>query len=268
VGWYNGHPAFADLPVDLRGVTDVSVVGQGNVAMDVARILLKRAEDLSGTDIPDDILHILAQSDVKHVRAVGRRGPGQVAFTTKEFREIISIPGVGFEGLKGGMMEDAKALVKGDRMRTRILGLMEKDNKHVGGMKSFSLDFLKSPAAFRGDERVSEVDWTVNQLLPSARDYPAPPPSQPGAATATGGASGEGTGLRAGSSGGIVARPTGEKVTTKADMVVESVGYRSEPLGPVEEGGWGLPFDRSKGRVKNVGGRVVAEDGVAVSYAC
>lgn len=227
------------------------MIGQGNVALDVARILLKRAEDLGNTDIPDEILHILSQSNVRHVRAVGRRGPAQVAFTTKELREIVSVPDVGYEGLKGGMMEEAKEQVKGDRMRTRILGLMEKDNKFLDGSKRFTLDFLKSPSAFLGGgEGVKEVEWSINQLLPAAPSGPEAPSGQPSAS----------------GSSSLVARSTGEKVKMRADMVVESVGYRSEPLGPVEEGGWGLPFDKSKGRVKNVGGRVIAEDGTAVSY--
>lgn len=266
VGWYNGHPAFADLPVDLRDIQEVSIVGQGNVALDVARILLKRAEDLGHTDIPDDILHILSQSQVKHVRAVGRRGPGQVAFTTKEFREIISIPDVAFQGVQGGMMDEAKELVKGDRMRTRILGLMEQKNKYADGKKSFTLDFLKSPGAFLGQAgSVGEVEWTINQLLPSAPSLPDPPTSQqPSVPGPTSGDS-AGTGLKTGGTASVVARPTGETVKSRADMVVESVGYRSEPLGSSEHGGWALPFDVSRGKVKNVGGRVVAEDGVAVS---
>lgn len=259
--------------MDLKGIEDVSVVGQGNVALDVARILLKPAHTLEGTDLPDDILHVLSMSTVRHVRSVGRRGPGQVAFTTKEFREILSIPDVAFRGIKGAMMDEAKELVKGDRMRTRILGLMEKDNNHVKeGRKTFTLDFLRSPAAFLGSAeedpgsrsgRVKQVEWAINQLLPSAPSLPTPPNSQQ-ASVPTGPAGSDGT-----SRVGLVARPIGETAMTKADMVVESVGYRSEPLGEPLDGrtGWELPFDLSRGRVRNVGGRVTADDGIAVSPA-
>jgi adrenodoxin-NADP+ reductase len=105
VSWYNGHPAFADLPVDLRGIEDVSVVGQGNVALDVARILLKGANGLEGTDMPESVLEVLSKSAVRRVRSVGRRGPGQVAFTTKEFREMVSLPDTAFAGVNGTLMD-------------------------------------------------------------------------------------------------------------------------------------------------------------------
>jgi adrenodoxin-NADP+ reductase len=131
VGWYNGHPAFADSPVNLENITDVSVVGQGNVALDVARIL--------------DVLH---SSKVKTVTAVGRRGPAQVAFTTKELREMVNLDGVGFAGVQGQLMNEAKQAVENDRVRKRMLGLMEKPSKAYGSestTREFKLDFLKSP---------------------------------------------------------------------------------------------------------------------------
>jgi hypothetical protein len=254
VSWYNGHPAFADLPVDLRGIEDVSVVGQGNVALDVARILLKGANGLEGTDMPESVLEVLSKSAVRRVRSVGRRGPGQVAFTTKEFREMVSLPDTAFAGVNGTLMDEGKAAVEGDRMRKRLLALMEKPNG-VAGPKSFELDFLHSPKAFIPNEtgKVSAVDWDLNALLHAPHASPAPPTSQEGSVPSP---------SPKASAAAMVARPTGETVRIPTDMVVESVGYRSEPL---DGEGWVLPFDSRRGRVSNIGGRVVDDSGMAVS---
>ncbi|WWC66017.1 uncharacterized protein I303_108639 [Kwoniella dejecticola CBS 10117] len=258
VSWYNSHPAFCGLPVNLRGVEEVSVVGQGNVALDVARILLKPIDQLSKTDLSEEVLQTLSESSVRKVRVVGRRGPGQVAFTTKEFREMLSIPDLEYRGVSGELMQQAKDLVGNERMKKRLLGLMEKSVKNDSGRKSFALEFLRSPKAFLPSTgggidtgAVGEVEWNVNQLLsssPTTTPSPTPPDSQV-QAVPTGNT--------------VMARPTGETVTRRADMVIESVGYRSEPL-TGEEGGWNLPFDEKRGRVKNVDGRVVDEEGVVV----
>lgn len=263
VSWYNGHPAFSHLaPKFDTGVEEVTVIGQGNVALDVSRILLKSTSSLAQTDLPDSALDVLSRSRVKRVTVVGRRGPGQVSFTPKEFREMINLPDVVFSGVEEGLMEDAKGMVDGDRMRRRLLGLMRKatlgsnagsgsgTGSRVGG-KEFRLDFLKSPKAFLprgGEERVGRVEWEINELLTPAPNQPDPPKSQEQSVPKP----------------AVVARPTGRKVIEKTDMVIESVGYRSEPLGIGEEG-WDLPFDLGRGRVRNIGGRVVDEGGIAVS---
>lgn len=229
VSWYNGHPGYADLAVDLSKVHTVDVVGQGNVALDVARILLRPIDTLKDTDMPEDVLATLAASSVSKVRAVGRRGPAQVAFTTKEFREMVNLPDVAYAGVDAGLMAQAQELTKGDRMRTRMLALMAK-TANPDGKKTFELDFLLSPAAFEGEDgRVNAAKWDVNELVFEGK-------------TAS-------------------ARRTGEQVTRETDMVVESVGYRSEPLGGL------LPFDSKRGRVVNNGGRVTADDGAVVPGA-
>ncbi|WWD20421.1 hypothetical protein CI109_104897 [Kwoniella shandongensis] len=260
VSWYNSHPAFVDLPIDLSQVEEVSVIGQGNVALDVARILLKPVESLRHTDLSEQVLDTLSKSRVKNVRVVGRRGPGQVAFTTKEFREMLSIPGVRYGGIGDkGLLDEAKAQVGNERMRKRLLGLM--DTTREEGDKSFILDFLKSPKAFlpslTSNERVGEVEWNLNQLLNSTPIDPTAITPTPPASQAPSTPSG----------GQVIARPTGETVRDRAELVVESVGYRSEPLTGEEgmtEGSWKLPFDSERGRVRNISGRVVDEDGVAV----
>ncbi|WVW87065.1 hypothetical protein I302_109122 [Kwoniella bestiolae CBS 10118] len=253
VSWYNSHPAFSELPINLKGIEEVSIVGQGNVALDVARILLKPIDQLEKTDLSNEVLDVLAQSTIRKVRVVGRRGPGQVAFTTKEFREMLQIPSLSYHGVEKALMEEAKAMVGNERMKKRLLGLMEKPTVNQDGDKVFELDFLKSPKEFvpsPGTHKVGEVEWNINQLLSSTPSTPTPPRSQDSAVpTPT----------------GVIARPTGETVRNRADMVVESVGYRSEPLSGEERGeGWVLPFDEKRGRVRNVSGRVVDEQGVVV----
>lgn len=240
VSWYNSHPAYADLPVNLEKVKQVSVVGQGNVALDVARMLLKPVSSLAETDLSEEVLDVLSESSVEKVRVVGRRGPGQVAFTTKEFREMLSIPDVGYAGIDPALMEYAKENIEkgnGERMKKRLLQLMDK-TKQQDGRKIFELDFLKGPKSFlpstENASQVGEVEWNLNQLetRPATESQPA----------------------------SIVAKSTGETIRTPADMVVESVGYRSEPLtGPGHE--WDLPFDIARGRVSNLNGRVIAEEG-------
>lgn len=250
VGWYNGHPAFSHLAPDLSSVKQVSVIGHGNVALDVSRILLKNVDDLRSTDIPEPVLDVLAASKVESVTATGRRGPGQVAFTTKEFREMLNLQGVGYKGLSGVMAEEARGMLEGDRMKKRLLGLMEKSGGTGGEKKEFKLDFLKSPRAFvraKNGRGVGSVEWEENELLSSSPNPPTVPSSQVSSQPKV----------------SVIARPTGRTTATQAEMVVESVGYRSEPLGVGEE--WTLPFDSGRGRVRNVGGRVVDETGVAVS---
>lgn len=230
VGWYNGHPAFADLNPDLSKIETVDIVGQGNVALDVARILLSPLDSLATSDLPESILHALSKSNVRQVRAVGRRGPAQVAFTTKELREMTKLPGVVFSGVEDGLMARAKETAKGDRMRTRMLGLMERPVNPPDAKKRFDLAFMRSPKAFLagGSGNVAQVEWEVTELE------------------------------------GDRAKPTGATETSNVDMVVESVGYRSEPIGSPP---WAIPFDHGRGRLHNEGGRIVDESGhIAGAY--
>ena len=228
VSWYNGHPAFAGRAPALDGVQHVTVVGQGNVALDCARILLKAPADLAETDVPEEVLEVLGKAGVREVSVVGRRGPGQVAFTTKELREMVRLPGVRYGGVEAGLVEEARGMVQGDRMRKRMLGIMQEANAGSGadasgsgvwveGGKRFNLDFQKSPKAFlprAGEaERVGGVEWELNELL-------APPPALP------------------------------EPPASQGQSVPESAV---------------VAFDVARGRVRNIGGRVVDELGIPVS---
>ncbi|EIW71415.1 hypothetical protein TREMEDRAFT_27417 [Tremella mesenterica DSM 1558] len=235
VSWYNGHPAFSHLQPNLRNIQDVTIVGQGNVALDVARILLKPMSELENTDMPENVLNTLGESSVKRVRVVGRRGPGQAAFTTKEFREMLKLQNVRYDGVEKGLLKMAEESVKGDRMKSRLIGLM--GTKIEGEGKEFILDFLKSPTEFISSsnfkkieqESVRGVEWALNELRMD--------------------------------DDGIKAVNTGEKLMTETDMVVESVGYKSEPL---LDDSWEIPFDNVLGRIKNINGRVVNDQGQVI----
>src|SRR5690606_11863922 len=94
VGWYNGHPDHRHHRFDLHNAKRVALVGNGNVAMDVARILLASPDDLAKTDIAEHSLETLRQSTVQEVILLGRRGPAQAAFSPKEIAEIAELPGI------------------------------------------------------------------------------------------------------------------------------------------------------------------------------
>lgn len=254
VGWYNGHPAFADLNVDLSKIKNVDVIGQGNVALDVARMLLKNPTELDDTDLPTPILDVLHKSAVEKVSVVGRRGPAQVAFTTKELREMANLSNVQFAGVKGDLMDQAKQDVEKDRVRKRLLALMEKPSGQEG-KRRFELEFLKSPKRFipssNDAKRAGGVEYELNTLLPAASDPPL-------------GSAGTGaTPTPMARSAGVKAIPTGQTVESSTDMIVESVGYRSEGLESDI-----VPFDIARGRVRNVGGRVTDQEGVVVCLFC
>lgn len=97
VNWYNGHPEYRDVPVDLQHVRSVGIVGLGNVALDCARILLRPVHELVGTDIADCALEQLRASSVEEVHIIGRRGPLQAQFSGKELREVLSLANVSVE---------------------------------------------------------------------------------------------------------------------------------------------------------------------------
>jgi hypothetical protein len=158
-------------------------------------------------------------------------------------------------------MDRAKSEVEKYRVRKRLMSLMEKPSRPQGDQsrgKRFELDFLKSPKRFipsNESTSVGGVEYEINKLLPS----PTAPSPTSQAGTGTGRAGTEATPIPMIESTGVKAIPTGETTTKGADMVVESVGYRSEGLESDL-----VPFDVGRGRVRNLGGRVTKEDGSIV----
>jgi ferredoxin--NADP+ reductase len=220
VGWYNGHPDFCDLSFDLSGER-VIVVGAGNVALDVARMLVLTRDELAVTDVADHALDVLASSGVREVVVVARRGPVQAAFTNPELRELGELVDADVivdpaEMGAGAALEDPDA----EPTARRNVEIMRdySTREPAGRRKRVELRFLLSPLELRGEGRVQSVVLARNAL-------------------------------EAGADGALRARATDERVELEAGAVFRAIGYRGTPLTDV-------PFDSDRGLIANVGGRV------------
>jgi ferredoxin--NADP+ reductase len=225
VGWYNGHPDFRHLTFDLSGRTAV-VVGLGNVAMDVARILVRSPEELAATDIADYALEALKQSQIREVVVLGRRGPAQAAFDQGELQDIAELTGVDvllnerYEGLALGEGQELDAAAKKNVSYVTTLPVESK-----GAERRVVLRFLAAPVELTGTDRVQGV--RVERTVLSE------------------------------SKGRISARGSGNFDTIEAGLVLRSVGYRGAPIP-------GVPFDAASSTIPNVEGRVLQAPGGAV----
>ncbi|BBX65914.1 NADPH-ferredoxin reductase FprA [Mycobacterium saskatchewanense] len=220
VGWYNAHPNFAQATPDLSGARAV-VVGNGNVALDVARILVTDPDALKLTDIADHALESLRPCGVDEVVVLGRRGPLQTAFTTLELRELGELEGVDVvvdpAQLEGITDEDAAAVGKTTKQNIKVL------REYAGraprpGHRRIVLRFMTSPIEITGDGKVEHIVLGRNELVTD-------------------------------SSGRVSAKDTGEREELPVQLVVRSVGYRGVPTA-------GLPFDEKTGTIPNTDGRV------------
>jgi ferredoxin/flavodoxin---NADP+ reductase len=220
VGWYNAHPHFQHCTPDLSGARAV-VVGNGNVALDVARILVTDPDVLGLTDIADHALESLRPCGVDEVVIIGRRGPLQTAFTTLELRELADLEGVDVivdpAQLEGITDEDAAAVGKICKQNIKVLRdyaarAPRPDHRRI------VFRFLTSPIEIKGDDKVESIVLGRNELV-------------------------------ADESGRVAAKDTGERDELPAQLVVRSVGYRGVPTP-------GLPFDDKNATIPNTGGRV------------
>lgn len=226
VGWYNGHPDHTHLEVDLLSAERAVVIGNGNVAIDVARMLVLAPSELTPTDTADHALEVLAASRVSEVVILGRRGPAQAAFTNPELLEL-------------GELADADVFVDPDELE-QALAVSDPDaNEDItsrrnveilrdyatraphGHPKRIVLRFLLSPAAFLADQhgRLGAVELIKNELVPA-----------PG--------------------GGLRAQATDERETIPAGLAFRAIGYRGIPLP-------GVPFDERSAVIPNEAGRVL-----------
>lgn len=220
VGWYNAHPNFEEATPDLSGSRAV-VVGNGNVALDVARILVTDPEVLGLTDIADHALESLRPCGVDEVVVIGRRGPLQTAFTTLELRELGDLDNVDVivdpAQLEGVTDEDAAAAGKTAKQNINVLRDYAKRDPRPGHRR-IVLRFMTSPIEIKGDERVEAIVLGRNELVTD-------------------------------DNGRVSARDTGEREELPVQLVVRSVGYRGVPTP-------GLPFDEKTATIPNSGGRV------------
>ena len=219
VGWYNGHPDFQDLRFDFSHEVAV-VVGQGNVAMDVCRILLKTVDELKVTDIAQNALDALSSSKIKEVHCFGRRGPVQAAFTPVEIREF-------------GELADCYTVINSEDMnineasQKELTNPVRKKNFEIlkelaksspeGKKKKFVLHFCKSPLEIQGQGRVERMVFEKNQLTGEPENQKV--------------------------------KGTGVKETVNCGLVFRSVGYQGVPIE-------GLPFQSKGGVIPNEHGRI------------
>lgn len=222
VAWYNGHPAYAGLEVP-QGATTAVVIGVGNVAIDVTRVLAKSNAELAETDMADHAIEHLKGSRIEEVVIVGRRGPAEAKFTTKELRELGEL-------LNADIYVDQAELVVPDASRAAIandvnaqknLEVLEAFTQQApaGKPRKVRIRFLLSPVEIQGDGRVERVVFERNRLEEKGEGW-------------------------------VAAVPTGERESIQAQLVFRSVGYRGVALP-------GVPFDEVACVIPNEAGRVL-----------
>ena len=227
VGWYNGHPDYRHLHFDLSQEVAV-IVGVGNVAIDVARILCKTPDELRKTEIAQHALDVLAESRVREVYLIGRRGPAQAKFTTKELKELGELSGC--DPVVDAADLDIAPEDEADLQEATMLNNMKylrqfAERAPSAAKKRLYFKFLLSPIKIRGTARVQELLLGRNELVGPA-------------------------GIRQ-------ARSTGETIRIQCGLVFRSIGYRGVALP-------GVPFNDRHGIIPNESGRVT-ENGKPVS---
>ncbi|KAI1180716.1 hypothetical protein F4777DRAFT_529037 [Nemania sp. FL0916] len=228
VGWYNGLPENADLAPDLTRGEEAVIIGQGNVALDVARMMLEDVDNLRKWDITESALETLSKSRIKRVHIVGRRGPMQAAFTIKEVRELMVLDAVSFHPVVMSLLPEE--ISKLPRARRRLMEVLVKGSKkqlkHTA--RSWSLDFCLSPTEFGGTPDGNVQSTTFERTSLSS---PFEPTSS-------------------------VQSLLGEKIELPSSVVVRSIGYKSVALPGFAEAG--ILFDDKRGVIEHDGfGRVL-----------
>lgn len=226
VAWYNGHPHFADQMFDLNGGRAV-VVGNGNVAIDVARMLVLDPGELAPTDTADHAIDAFGMAGVTEVVLLGRRGPAQAAFTNPELRELGELERADVI-VDPAQLEGVAVPEDGDATKRRNVEILRDYAQRVPAGKSHRLElrFLRSPLEILGEGAegpVTGVRVGINRLIDRG-------------------------------DGRVTAEPTGVQEVIECGLVLRSIGYRGERLP-------GIPFDDRRGLIRNQGGRVLADDG-------
>jgi ferredoxin/flavodoxin---NADP+ reductase len=224
VGWYNGHPDHVGLEIDLLSAERAIVIGNGNVALDVARMLVLTPEELAPTDTADHALAVLAASSIREVIIVGRRGPAQCAFTNPELLELGELAGadvcVDADELERALQPPDPHAEANITPRRNVEILREYAQRSVDpSRRRVTLRFLLSPLELIPDERgrVRAVEFASNELVNE--------------------------------DGALRARASERRESIAAELVFRAIGYRGVPLP-------GVPFDERRGVIPNEAGRV------------
>ena len=216
VAWYNGHPDFRDCPVDLDHERAV-IVGNGNVALDVARILTLPIAELEATDIAEHALEKLRSSQIQEVVVLGRRSQREAAFNNPELEEFLQLDSVAVSVENGSDTGSSETDWVTRRKLSTLKSLSQRRLPNAD--KRIVFRFLTSPAEILGVDKVEQLELAMNELIPDE-------------------------------SGGLRAQPTGEVSRLDAGLVLLAAGYRGLPQDA-------LPFDDQRGVISNEGGRVV-----------
>ena len=230
VAWYNGHPDFRDLEFDLSSKRGV-VIGNGNVAADVTRMLTLTTEELERTDVADHALAALRESQIEEVVVLGRRGPAQAAFTSAELRDLGNLDGVELrvppeeaeiDPLSRRWLDEEGTFTA--RKNVELVREFAARESSAGTRRRIVLRFLRSPVEIRGSDRVESVVIGRNELVQTDDGAIRPKSVE------------------------------GETETIECGLVLRSVGYRAVPLPEV-------PFDEQSFVLPNNRGRVLGPDG-------
>lgn len=226
VAWYNGHPDYVDLevPLDARGV---AVIGVGNVAVDVARVLAKSVDELAETDMADYAVEHLRSSQVTDIYMLGRRGPAEAKFTTKELRDLGELANADIVVLPEELEVSEASLeaIENDVTKLKNLEVLrEMAHKPLQGKsRRLHIRFCVSPKEVLGGDRIAGLKLERNRLEATESGY-------------------------------MQAVGTGEVETLDAQLLLRSVGYQGTPLP-------GVPFDARRHVIPNDAGRVLAAAG-------
>ncbi len=238
VAWYCGHPdvhpdtdqsrindhlVASEIDELIRKSRQAVVVGVGNVALDVARILIKTADQLDDTDMAGEVLESLARNNITDVHVLGRRGPAYTTFTTKELRELGQLADVDviIDPADLELDPSSQAIVQQNKVAARNLVVLQDwaARPLSGASRRISFHFWSRPTKIIGNDRVTAVE--VERTMINSEGF-------------------------------VVG--AGRRPTLTADLVVRSVGYRGLPL-------LGVPFDEKTGRVPHADGRVIRDGG-------
>jgi ferredoxin--NADP+ reductase len=227
VAWYDGHPDYPRTwPPNAK---QVAVLGNGNVALDVARVLTKQADDMLSTDIPANVYAELKTSPVTDVHVFGRRGPAQIKFTPIELRELGEIEDVDIvlyeeDFPEGWFNEEAEGITNQHKVMARIIqGWREEQSEPKTASRRLHLHFFSSPVEITGNTKVESIKFERTALNPD----------------------------------GTSVHGTGKFVEFPVQAVYRAIGYFGSELPDV-------PFDEKFGVIRNEGGRVINNDGTQV----
>ncbi|MCC6616286.1 MAG: FAD-dependent oxidoreductase [Anaerolineae bacterium] len=222
VGWYNAHPDYRDLEFDLSQES-AAVIGNGNVAMDVARILARTPEELLETDIADYAIEALRNSNLHTIYVLGRRGPAQAAFTNPEIKELgeMTDADVIVAPEEVELDELSKAALEGDRSAERNVEILTRYSQQQpsGKKRQIVFRFLVSPTEIIGTDHVEAIKIVHNDLYKT-------------------------------DDGSLRPRPNGREEVIPVGLVFRSIGYKGVALP-------GVPFDERAGVIPNREGRVI-----------